>query len=209
MKIILPILMIISILAGCKDEVTAINDEAQQRTALKKVTVRYDSLTLTFSDFLSGDSDLSTLKENDPDYYSDPVNYFVTLDVNTTVDNTADGAEDATFDGLKVNLVMDTIKNEKIAMVAAGFEIKKDESLNKAVTGTINAATHGNAMRYIFQQMVDGEDIATSLTPVLEFNLGVIDEEYALVTLQKDIPTRASDEMKAFLQQVLDSDILP
>jgi hypothetical protein len=89
---------------------TALTD-AQQLAALRKVTVTCDSMTYEFGlpQGALGGKSFSQLLAEDSATYANPANYSITILLNMTADNTKTDAEDATFDGMTIDVVLDTI----------------------------------------------------------------------------------------------------
>ena len=75
------------------------------------------------------------------------------------------------------------------------------------IQGAIDLETHRLAGLYIFRQMVDGNPLDTIIRTELRYKIGVEEGTISLHVLHQDIPTRASDEMKAFLGGLLESGI--
>ena len=183
--------------------------DAQKIAALRNVTVIYDSMSYQISlppGALSGQS-LEQLILTDAETYTNPANYGITIALNVTADNAHPDAEDAKFDGMDIDIVMDTIESNPIKMATEGFEVKKNETHPVAMETTINLETHREAGLYIFRQTVDGNDLATTTYPYLYYKIGIQQGTINLPSIYKEIPTRASDETKEFLRQLLDSGI--
>lgn len=195
------------ILLHCTDD--PITGDAQKLAALKKVTITFDSLVCEFGlpqGALSGKT-FDELYAEDSATYANPANYSITLLLNMTADNTKDGADDAKFDGMTIDIVMDTITSFPVRTTADAFEVKKDTTLPVQAHGTINLETHRLTGLYIFRQTVDGNDLATTLSPSFNYKIGTEEGTINLPDIQQDIPTRASNETKAFLSGLLDSGI--
>lgn len=200
-------ILIILAIAGCSKDSTV--SDIDKTAALRKVTLVYDSLSYDLmlpAGALDGKS-FDELRKQDSSTYANPVNYSITFSGNFTANNTKADAGDAKFDGLTVTIVMDTILSSPIKTMANAFEVKKGTTLPVQLAGSINLATHKKAGLYIFRQIVDGNNLVTSQTPVLNYKIGVLEGAIDLPTIKENIPTRASDEMKAFLRGLLDSDI--
>lgn len=183
--------------------------DTQKTAALRKVTVTSDSVSFEIGlppGALSGKS-FTELAAEDPVTYENPANYSVTISQYMTADNKQDGAEDAKFDGVYIDMVMDTLASTPVRTEAEGFEIKKNTTHPFEVTGGINLQTHRRVCLYIFRQTVDGTDLMTTMSPVLRYKIGSETGTIDLPEIQKNIPTRASDETKAFLAGLLDSGV--
>ena len=213
MKIIKNTLLVYTILlfgmflSNCNKNNT-VND-LQKTEALKNVTIIYDSTAYELvlpSGALSGKS-FGELKKEDSATYTNPENYSITFLVNLTADNKKTNSEDAKFDGMTLNIVMDTIKSTPIKATTGPFEVKKNTTLPVQVESTINLKTHRLAGLYIFRQIVDGNDLATIQTPILNYKIGTLQGDIILHSVQENIPTRASDETKTFLKGMLDSGV--
>jgi hypothetical protein len=210
MKYIRRILILLSLIALCFqcDVEEAISD-TEKTAALRKVTVTSDSGQAEIElpeGALSGRS-FAELAADDPATFTNPANYAITFILNMTADNSKDGAEDAKFDGMTVDMVMDTITSSPVKTEADAFEVKKNTTHSFQATGAINLQTHRKVGLYIFRQTVDGSDLATTLSPILYYKIGSQEGSIDLPDLQKDIPTRASEETKAFLSGLLESGI--
>ena len=193
---------------GCSEDNNPLTD-AQKIAALRKVKIVYDSMSYEIGlppGALSGQS-LADLMLNDSSTYADPANYSITISLNVTADNTDPDAEDAKFDGMDIDIVMDTIESNPINMSTEGFEVKKGETYPVETSTTINLETHREAGLYIFRQTVDGNDLATTTYPYLHYVLGIEQGTLNLPSIYKEIPTRASEETKEFLRQLLESGI--
>lgn len=183
--------------------------DAEQLAALKNVTITYDSTTLVLglpAGALSGKS-FQELMASDSATYKNPVNYSITVHSNLTAHNTKSDAQDAKFDGMKLKIVFDTLAGSPVNAVANSFEVKKDSSAKVQANETINLKTHRQAGLYIFRQIVSGDDIFTTQTPGLNYKIGALAGTIDLPTFQENIPTRASEQTKAFLKGLLDSGI--
>jgi hypothetical protein len=199
----------ITIIAFNSCDTTEILTDAQKIAALRNVTIIYDNMSYEIGlppGALSGKS-LADLIFEDSSTYKNPENYSITIAANLIADNTAENAEDAKFDGLEVDIVMDTIKSNPIAMYADGFEVKKNTTYPVDMETTINLKTHRKTGLYIFRQTVDGEDLATTIYPLLLYSIGTQNGTINLPSIYEEIPTRASEETKEFLRQVLDAGI--
>jgi hypothetical protein len=203
----LPVLLIMMLVIRCADE-NPVTD-AQKIAALRKVKIVYDSMTYEIGlppGALSGQT-LLELIQSDSSTYTNPENYSIRISLNVTADNTDPAAEDAKFDGMETDIVMDTIESNPIQMTTEGFEVKKNEVYPVTTETTINLKTHRATGLYIFRQTVDGNDLATTIYPYLNYDIGLQQGTLNLPSIHKDIPTRASDETKEFLRQVLESGI--
>lgn len=209
-QIVILILLIGIFFSFCKKE-TEVIDSLSETAALRKVTVDLDSMSndiglpsgaltqgLSFAELLAADSAT----------YANPANYSIAMILNLLIDNTKDGAKDAAFSGLDLNIIMDTINSTPINTSTGAFEVAENATLSLPVPTEINLATHRQVGLYMFRQIVDGADLATTITPLLKYNLGIQSGDIPLVSFQKDIPTRASDETKEFLAGLLDSGIM-
>jgi hypothetical protein len=204
------LLCFLSILATCfQCGVEEAVSDTQKTAALRKVTITSDSGQTEIQlpeGALSGRS-FAELAADDPAAFTNPANYAITFILNMTADNRQEGAEDAKFDGMTVDMVMDTIVSTPVRTEAGAFEVKKNTTHAFQATGTINLQTHRRVGLYIFRQTVDGNDLATTLSPVLNYKIGSQAGTIDLPDIQQNIPTRASAEMKAFLSGLLDSGV--
>jgi hypothetical protein len=189
-----------------KDEVLS---DLDKKAALRNVTVAYDSAAINLglpAGAISGKS-FQQLKKEDSAKYCNPQNYSITFVVTLLANNKKEGARDAAFDGMTLHIIMDTIQSSPLNAVTDSFEVKKNTTRPVQVMGTINLKTHRLAGLYIFRQMVDGNDISTTQTPSLNYTIGALQGTIDLPSFHENIPTRASEETKAFLRGLLDSGI--
>ncbi len=202
------VVLILLTLNSCDVATTTLSD-AQKLAALRNITVQFNGMEYEIGlppGALSGKS-LAQLLLEDSSTYKNPENYSITITANLTADNTASNAEDAKFDGMDVDIVLDTIESNPINMNTPGFEVGKGKTYPVQMGTTINLKTHRAAGLYIFRQTVDGNDLATTTYPYLHYTLGSQTGTIELPSIYKEIPTRASDETKEFLSQLLDSGI--
>jgi hypothetical protein len=195
------------LLTQCADD-NPVTD-AQQLAALRNIKITYDSMTYEIGlppGALSGQS-LFELMQNDSSTYANPENYSIHISLNVTADNTDPQAEDAKFDGMELDIAMDTIESNPILMATEGFLVKKNETIPVETETTINLKTHREPGIYIFRQTVDGNDLATTMYPKLYYEIGLQQGSLNLPSVYQEIPTRASDETKEFLRQLLESGV--
>jgi len=200
-------LFTVLILSNCSKGNTV--SEIDQTAALRNVTLTYDSVVYQLglpAGALSGKS-FDELKKDDPATYTNPANYSITFLGNYTANNKSSNAQDAKFDGMLVDIVMDTINSEPIKTTVDSFEVKKNTSVPLQSKATINLAAQRRAGIYIFQQVVNGNDLATTQTPYLNYKIGLLRGIIQLPSFKENIPTRASGVTKAFLQGLLGSGI--
>jgi len=206
---VIPIFFSISILlyTNCSEENPI--DDAQKIAALQNVTITFDSLSyeIGLPDGALNGKSFDSLMAIDSAKYANPANYTIGISGNFTADNTKEEAEDAKFDGMIVEIVMDTIELGPVQTIAEGFEIQKNTQLPVQTAGEINLKTHRQTGLYIFRQTVDGNDLATTLSPMLNYKIGIKKGSINVPDIHKDIPTRASEETKAFLSGLLESRI--
>jgi hypothetical protein len=189
-----------------KDEVFS---DIDKKAAMAKVTISYDSASFDLglpTGALNGKS-FQELKKEDSAKYCNPQNYSVTFVVSLLANNEKEGARDAAFDGMTLHIIMDTIQSSPLTAVTDSFEVKKNSTRTVQVKGTINLKTHRFPGLYIFRQMVDGNDISTTQTPSLNYTIGELQGTIDLLSIHENIPTRASEETRAFLRGLLDSEI--
>lgn len=203
-KVILFIAGILSVVSCKKDETLS---DAEKVAALKNVSLSYTGMTVNLglpANALSGLS-FDELMAADSATYSDPNNYSISFAVNMNADNTGENAKDAKFDGMLINIVMDTIESNPITTTAPAFDVPENTSIPVSAAGSINLGTHRASGLYIFQQMVDGADLATTLSPIMHYKIGVLQGDINIPDLHQNIPTSVSDETKAFLQGLINS----
>lgn len=185
-------------------------DDVQQTAALKNVSITYDSLVyeITLPEGALGDKTFDELYALDSSKYSDPANYSIDFSAHMLADNTKDNAKDAKFDGMVIDIIMDTIQSSPLQTVASGFEVAKNTTLPVEAVTQINLKTHRLSGLYIFKQTVDGNDLETTLSPMLNYKIGIKEGTINIPDMHKSIPTRASEETKAFLRDLLNSGVL-
>lgn len=194
------------VLSNCKKAV----EDIDQTAALKNVIITYDSMAyqLDLPAGISSGKSFQQLRTEDSLTYTNPENYSVTILANMHADNNKADARDAKFDGMTVNVVMSTHASSPIETVASPFTVLKNTSMPVVASDKINLKTHKPAMLYMFKQMVDGNDMATTLSTVLNYKIGTIAGSIAVVPeLHKNIPTRANQQTKDFLKGLLDSGV--
>ena len=192
-----------------KDTVQGIVDDIDAIAALKNVSFEYDRSSIEIilpDDALNGPS-FSALTARDPELYGDPSHYGIELKIHYNADNTREKARDAKFDGINQLVVLSDLEETPINLTTAAFELKKGQTLGVFTQGAIDVATHRLAGLYIFRQMVDGNPLETRILTELRYKIGAEEGTISLLPLRQDIPTRASDEMKAFLGELLESGI--
>lgn len=191
---------------SCKKEVT----DAQKVEALKDVTLSYDSVALNLSlpeGALSGQS-FAELRANNEALYSNLANYTIGFTTYLKASNTKSGAADAAFQGMAVNLIMNNLTGTPIQTATGPVTILANEIKPVTIAGSINLLTHKLVGKYIFQQMVDGNDLATKIAPVLKYQIGALAGDLNLPEINQNIPTRASANTKNFLSGLLASDLM-
>jgi hypothetical protein len=205
-KITLIIAIFALISFSCTKEIT----DAQKVEALKDVTLSYDSVALNVSlpeGALSGQS-FADLRTQNEALYSNLANYTVGFATYLKANNTKSGATDAAFQGMAVNLIMNNLTGSPIQTSTGAVTISKNEIKPVVVSGNINLLTHKLVGKYIFQQMVDGNDLATKIAPILKYQIGSLQGDLNLPQFNQNIPTRASSNTKNFLSGLLSSDLM-
>lgn len=183
--------------------------DAQKLAALRHVSLTYDGIgyELNLPEGAGSGQSFASLLLEDSSTYADPANYSINLAVEAVADNTDPGEEDAKFDGLRMDLVMDDLESEPIEVESEGFEVGAGQTQAIDMGTTINMETHRNSCLYIFQQVADGEDILVTIHPYFLYKIGSLEGEIPLPAVQKSIPTTASEDTKLFLGQLLESGI--
>lgn len=192
------------------EKATEVVEDVQSLAALKNVEFSYDDLKANIrlpEGALTSDMSFQELLEEDSATYANPANYTMEISSYFIADNTKESAEDTKFDGMLMNLVMDTIYSNPIKAETEAFEIKKDQSKTIDIQANISLETHRLPGLYIFEQTVKGNDLDTKTLIELLYNIGGEEGSFNLPEMQKDIPTRASEEMKDFLSGLIDSGI--
>lgn len=208
-KIYSIIVSILFISLQCKKDSESTISDAEKTQALKNVTLKYDSASYILGlpdGALSGKS-FEQLKLEDSAKYTNPENYSVIIGSNFTADNTKDGSSDAKFDGMELNQVMDTIKSAPIKSSTGPFDVKKKSTLPVSTNTKINLKTHRTTGLYIFQQIVNGQNLATTFSPILKYKIGNLAGNIPLPDVKQNIPTRASDQTKEFLRGLINSGV--
>lgn len=203
------ILNAIMLIASCKEDKDDVIQDLDQTAALKKVVFTYDSMSINIglpAGALSG-VPFDTLLAQDSATYANPENYSIETIACFTADNTASDAGDAKFDGMDLDIIMDTINSGPIEAKTDAFEVKANEVKAVQAKDSINLKTHRLTGLYMFRQIVDGADLATTLKPDLKYSIGSQSGSLPLPATQHNIPTRASDEMKDFLSGLLESGV--
>lgn len=201
---VLALVVIFSI--SCKKEVT----DAQKVEALKNVTLSYDSVALNVSlpqGALSGQT-FAELRAQNEALYSNLANYTIGFATYMKANNTSSGATDAEFQGMTINMIMNNLTNTPIQTSTGAVTILKNEIRPVITSGSINLLTHKLVGKYIFQQMVAGNDLATKIAPILNYQIGSLQGGLNLPVISQNIPTRASDNTKSFLSGLLESDLM-
>ncbi|HNW98656.1 MAG TPA: hypothetical protein PKK00_09645 [Bacteroidales bacterium] len=183
--------------------------DAEKLAALKNVSYTFNNIGFNITlpaNALNGKT-FEELMTEDSATYANPANYGIDFIINMTADNTKENAEDAKFDGMTVNMVMDTIESYPVSTVASGFEVLKNTTQQVNAQGGINLETHRLTGLYIFKQVAAGADLATTLSTILNYNVGSLSGVINMPSVQQQIPTSASDEMKNFLNGLINSGV--
>ncbi len=191
---------------SCQKEVS----DAKKLEALKNVSLSYDSVAFNVSlpqGALSGQS-FSELRSQNEALFSNLANYTISFATHMKANNTKSGATDANFQGMAVNLIMNNLTGSPIKTSTGAFDILKNQIMPVVASGSINLLTHKEVGKYIFQQIVAGNDLATKLAPVLNYKIGSLQGGLNLPQIPANIPTRASDNMKNFLGGLLESNLM-
>ncbi len=184
-------------------------EDLQGIAALRNVNFSMDSLSIDFDlpqGALSGQS-FDELLSQDAETYSNPANYGLDLTSHYFADNTSSNAANAKFDGMTQDVVFNGIDENPLRLNTPAFEIPRNQTKSILTHGGINLQTHREAGLYIFRQTVDGLPVSTSILTALLYKIGNEEGAINLPEVHYDIPTRASDEMKAFLSELLESGI--
>lgn len=205
-KYVLVILAATLFITSCqKDTIT----DAEKLAALKDVNFTMKGVTFNVglpANALNGQT-FNELLTADSATFANPANYSINFLVKMLADNTKENANDAKFDGMLMKLIMDTLQGSPISTTASAFEILKNTTQEVLAQGTINLNTHKDAGLYIFQQIVDSQDLASTISTALNYNVGSLQGSFNLPSVQQQIPTVASAEMKSFLNGLIDSNV--
>jgi len=193
--------------SNCKKDKTL--SDAEKLAALRNVNFAYNNMgfSIHLPDSALNGKTFDQLMAQDSATYANPANYSITFSVNMIADNTKDNAEDAKFDGMTINMIMDTIKSHPVSTEASAFEILKNTTQPVSATGGINLKTHRLTGLYIFKQIVAGADLATTLSTILNYNVGSLSGVIDLPDIHQQIPTTATPAMKSFLSGLLNSGV--
>jgi hypothetical protein len=191
---------------SCEEVENTIND-VQKTAALRNVSFTYDGLTTDVVMPEAGfeGKTFAELFNNSKEKYSNPANYSVNLGMLYTASNTKSNAADAKFAGMIQDVVLNNIDETPLRFDTPGFEIAKGESKTISSSSEINLETHKLAGLYIFEQIVAGEDLDTRVLTSLNYDFGLEEGILNLPEVQKNIPTKASEETKTFLRGLLES----
>lgn len=197
------------VFTACKKEVQSTVQDADQTAALKNVTVTYEGMTyqMQLPDGATSGKSFDELRREDSAKYSNPANYGMTYTATMHADNNKDHSSDAKFDGMDVNAVFDTVNSEPLKTSAGPFTVPAHNSKTVNATGTINLQTHKHAGLYMFRQVADGNDIATTLFATMNYKVGALNGTIPLPSSKQNIPTAANEETKNFLRGMLSSGI--
>ncbi len=205
-KYSLAILVSVLFISSCqKDTIT----DAEKLAALKDVNFTMQGVTFNVglpANALNGQT-FSQLLAADSATFSNPANYSINFLVKMLANNTKENAQDAKFDGMIMKLIMDTIQSSPITTTAGAFELLKNTSQQVAAQGGINLGNHKAAGLYIFQQIVNSQNLASTISTALNYNVGSLNGAINLPAVQQQIPTVASNELKTFLTGLLNSDV--
>ena len=208
-SLLLSLITISLLLSNCKKKDTTLSD-AEKVAALKNVNFTFNGMSYNIgvpAGALTSGKTFDQLKAEDSATYTNPENYSIAFSTNITADNTKANAEDAKFDGMTVNIIMDTINTYPVKTVASAFEIAKNTSQQVVAQGSINLKTHRLVGLYIFRQVVDGLDLVTIFSPILNYKIGALQGVINIPDIHQQIPTTATPEMKAFLSGLLSSGV--
>jgi hypothetical protein len=194
------------LLVSCFGDSNPVED-AQKTAAIRKVEVSVDSGAVEpqLPDGAQSGGSFDSLAGENPATYTDPGNYGVDLAYYFLVDNTAKEAEDAKFDGITADIVFDTYSDSPVKAESGPFEVAKGEVRKVPLTTSMNIATHRLPCLYVFQQIVDGADVKTTVSPNLNYKIGSTQGVIEIPDIVVNIPTRASEETKVFLSDMLQS----
>ena len=207
-KTILFLTFSLLIISAC-EEVENIVDDVQKTAALRNVSFTYDSLSTELvlpETSLSGKS-FKELLENNQEIYSNASNYSVIITTHYTANNTKDNASDAKFSGMIQDVILNDNEGAPLRFDTQGFEISKNQILDISSNSEINLNSHKVTALYIFQQIVSGEDLDTRISSTLNYEFGIENGSIPVPEIRKNIPTKASEETKAFLKGLLESGV--
>jgi len=108
---------------------------------------------------------------------------------------------------MNLDIVFSTYTATPITASAGAFEVAKNTAKPISSQGTLNLASHREAGLYIFRQIADGHEVATTISPTFLYDIGGLEGEIPLPDIKQDIPTRASEETISFLKGMLASGI--
>ncbi|WP_291861850.1 hypothetical protein [Marinilabilia sp.] len=210
MKFIFKTISLLSIallmLNGCEQVDDTITD-IQKTAALRNVDFTYDSLSTELvlpEGSLSGKT-FQEMYENNKELFSDASNYSVKINTHYTADNTKEDAVDAMFSGMMQDIILNNIAESPVRFETSAFEVAKNDVLDISSSSVIGLETHRLTVMYIFRQIIAEEDLDAKISSKLNYELGVEKGNINLGEIQRYIPTKASDETKAFVSGLLES----
>ncbi len=202
------LLLIISFFSfsACEEVEDAVND-VQKTAALRNVSFTYDSLTteLVLPQMSLSGKTFQELYENNKAVYGDPSNYAVKVNTHYTAENTSDNAADAMFSGMIQDVVFNSLSETPLRFDTPAFDIPEGETTAISSNTEIGLSTHQQTVMYIFRQIVAEEPLSTQISSKLNYELGIEQGSISLPQVNKNIPTKASEETKAFIQGLLNS----
>jgi len=205
--------LILALFFACGEEnlISDGADDANQLTALKNVDFTFSSISYSIAGLPTGDdlnSSFAELLAANPEKYSNPAAYTISFSLNMQADNTSSDSEDAKFDGMNVDMLINDISEAPVELTTGVLTIPKAISTPFTAGGSLNLQTHKQPGKYIFQQIVDGNPISTEITPEVLYKFGPLEGSLELLSWEQLIPTSASPETKAFLSNLLSSGLL-
>ncbi len=185
---------------GIKDVV----DDAKSTVAIKDVEVETDEIIFVpkLPTLIPGKTFAEMVEEDSA--YLLPSNYGVEIIYVMQAENIKDGAEDATFNGAKIDIDLDTVAATPLQIENDGFDVAAGATVKDSTTSVINAATDRVSCRYIFEQTANELKIAGDVTGRVLWKLGSQNGEIPLPAAPFEVQTNATPETQAFLSGAID-----
>ncbi len=188
--------------------VDSVND-AQMLAALKNVSIAEDSVTmeLQLPEEIESGRRLNELRQMSSKNFDDASLYGMTLRIYSSVSNTKKDARQAEFKGMRQVIEWDTLQAYPQNVETEGFIVKKGEKKIIVSQSSLNYQKDREILRYLFAQIVAGEKAEVKLSSHFKYEIGKLSGEFELPPpLPILIPTRADDNTKRFLSELLAAD---
>lgn len=184
--------------------------DTQKLTALKNVSVGYDSAAITpsFPFSLTNPPSIADIHGADSAKYRDLSQYSFTLGLYLAADNKKSGAKDAAIQGLECKETFDTINSQPVTLTSGPKDLPAGERTPIPLAASFTLASHRIAGKYIITQMVAGDSLKIKTQPILLYKFGSLEGALNdLPSITNYVPTRLSNESKTFLKGLLDAGV--